>query len=759
MRDLLYIDGTLIDLDDKSTIAQTIKAWDVGDIRTRNANYTNRIKVPMTPNNRNTFGFPEDDNSQTDKPYIKLPCKLIQNGSETIPSGLAIITEAEDVYVVELYSGIISFFDEVSEKTLRDLDLSDFDSAGPTPKITYPFIDYGTMDETDNPLVLVGQEYPSFEYKTLIEQIIIQNGYTKNGSVFDDAKLSALYLSALGFGGYSEAFTKPKEFLARRDTSVVFNATGSNLKVNFTEVESNADGWYDGTNTYTVQDPQGGVYGGSWFLFEGYAYVDVNVVLAGGASGVTLEIFTPTSGPYAVSLGNGNNKRNLEISARTNGTQVGLTGPISGIEGNEFYMRARTSNGIGTATLTFVEAVLWNKVLPDIVIYTSAIGVMPLIKQKELMQDFFMRYGILAREGSVATKVMAALSEFTNLGAGATNWVTGVAPTITIAGFGTTKQLHGVLNASGKCTFEYDIDVTRSSDLTINILDEAKALIRQTGGIAMAIGNNTGEVEILVPTTARYISIQVSNNSASTCDVVVNVFDLQDQINSNNDKVLILKTIKEIIQDTSGAVDWTSKRDARDIPNSKFKFRNYAQNNYFKFENPDNLQESYARGNLDIPNLNTQNERDLFTSLFGISETLKMGNESAGYITAARIPVYEDGVETNDPGPRLTMLRDRRDPEPSLSGPGTGYKVAYTVDTLAPIDLSWQLFLDDSYVELKEALSKARLKTHYYNLTEEDIASLNIQRLIFDSGSYYLLSTIFNYVPNEVTKVELFKVA
>ena len=61
-------------------------------------------------------------------PYTKLACRFVDNGTETISNGIAIIEEwtGGDINITA-YSGIFDFFDTIGDKTLRDLDLSDSD--------------------------------------------------------------------------------------------------------------------------------------------------------------------------------------------------------------------------------------------------------------------------------------------------------------------------------------------------------------------------------------------------------------------------------------------------------------------------------------------------------------------------------------------------------------------------------------------------------------------------------------------------------
>jgi len=69
----IYIGDSLLDLSPGTVVAHTLKSNDIGDLKTRNANYTNQFKVPFTENNdriyenaKNHQSKPENFHSSTD---------------------------------------------------------------------------------------------------------------------------------------------------------------------------------------------------------------------------------------------------------------------------------------------------------------------------------------------------------------------------------------------------------------------------------------------------------------------------------------------------------------------------------------------------------------------------------------------------------------------------------------------------------------------------------------------------------------------
>lgn len=612
IRTIIYINGEVVDISPGTVVASTFKALEIGDIKTRNANYTNRFKLPKTTTNLRILEHADLIKSDTGKPYTKLPAKLVQNGLEIIPSGVAYIVDCEDGFNVNIYSGLISFFDAVADYKLHDLDFSSNDYGSLNNIVEVPYVDDGDLDQTLNPLPFSSVGY-SVPYKNIIEKIIATAGYTQVGSIFSDPKLAAMYLTALGWDGYNQRFTEPKEFEAFRDTSVVFNATGVAQKVNFTDVRKDANGWYDGVNTYTVQDPQGGLFGGTYFVFDVFATITISVVLS-GAPGIDIRLFS-NSGDYLLS-GVGSGTYELELSPRTSGS-------VSGIEATEVYMTIRTTLGIGTATVTFSVGRIFNKVSKVIQpTYVSILGILPDYKQRDLFRDFLVRFGVMLRE---------------------------------------------------------------------------------------------------------------------------------------TNRILEAKTIESILADRANAVDWTNKRDVAFQEKVAYDFRGYSQNNLIKYSVGDDLvNEETGQGNLPVGNENLSVTRDFYTSDFNSSITERLGNTSAGFVTTSRIPIEPD---QSDPGLRLLLIRGKYSYEPTLAGGVSSYNVGYFEDSLAPYSLTWQSFMEEYYPTLIKSLDRPKVVTRYYQLTEFDIATLDLFKLVFDNGDYFLINVVENFIPGRSTKVELFKVS
>ena len=634
-RVLIYIDNQLVDLLPDTVVATTFKAFDIGDITSRNASFTNRFRLPKTPANKQVFAFADNVNSGTDKPYKRLTARVVQDGIEILRSATVVLRESDKYFNIELYDGTRTFFSLLGEKTLSDLWQNPLpqntDYSLTESVIEYIWFNDGSLNESVGELDFAGR--PAIKYIDILNRIITENGYTKSGDVFSDTTLNALYLVTPMFEDrYNYKFKAPREFEALRDTSAVFNASSSGTLINFTNVIHNG-GLYDGTNTYKVTDP---IFGGTYFLCNAFAVLVIDsIVFSGGATRLRVAL-SSGSGNYVINDITAAGVYFFELSDNIGTDPLG--NPVTvviGNDGQEIYVTTRTTDNLGTPTgsavVTFgdgtsfrVECLRDN---PGATTYLNAGGVMPDLSQVDFLRDFAIRTGTLFRERN------------------------------------------GVLEC---------------------------------------------------------------------------------------------KTIAEIIDDRANAVDWTNKRDLSFQEEITYEFRDYAQNNHLRYQTGDDLtDEETGQGNISIDNENIELETEMYSSPFTSSHTRKHGNQTAGFITAAEIPIVEDGEDANDPEMRLLMVRDKRTSEPTLSDENDSYKVGYfeDVDGVEGKDAGFAHVVDTVYSTLQSHLQKAKTVTRYYNLSVVDIVSLDLFKLVFDSGAYYLINTVENFVPGRATKVQLFKVS
>lgn len=188
----VYINGVLCDLDEVNNPIQLVYAInDLGELKDRQAYSTNTFKLPPTQKNLTACGLPNNSNLIQTQPYRKNTAKIIQNGIEVLPNGIAIINGTSKEIEVQILSGLIGFFDKLGDKKITDLDLSEYDhiwnienvmnSQDNVEGYVYPVIDYGTMSATERTVDARNLRPATFR-KTIIEKIISEAGYTASGS-------------------------------------------------------------------------------------------------------------------------------------------------------------------------------------------------------------------------------------------------------------------------------------------------------------------------------------------------------------------------------------------------------------------------------------------------------------------------------------------------------------------------------------------------------------------------------------------------
>src|ERR1700758_1089094 len=113
----LFINDELADLSDDSPIALTFQINNLAEVQNQQGNTSNQFKLPLTQRNRRILGFPEDIPFTTNQPYQQYPPKLVHDGLEIIPDGMAELNNIEqDNANITVLSGNVDFFDAIDGK-------------------------------------------------------------------------------------------------------------------------------------------------------------------------------------------------------------------------------------------------------------------------------------------------------------------------------------------------------------------------------------------------------------------------------------------------------------------------------------------------------------------------------------------------------------------------------------------------------------------------------------------------------------------
>lgn len=272
----LFLNGQRVDLSNDSPIALTFQINNLAEVKNQQGNTSNQFKLPLTQLNRRILGFPDDIRLTNDLPYRKYEAKLVQDGIEIIPAGLAELSSADDNNAnITVLSGNVDFFDlidapiyEMGDKTkptgakqvFKPFNhIWNLSNAATSQKKTsgwlYPVIDYGSISAIPPYKIDVRQLRPAFFLKTAIELITGQTGYTVKGDLLTDPLYNKLLVPFAGdnFEHGTDYQTRPDDLgmlaLSTIDQQYVYgnpsNPQTGTFK--FQNEQSDPSGQFDGT--------------------------------------------------------------------------------------------------------------------------------------------------------------------------------------------------------------------------------------------------------------------------------------------------------------------------------------------------------------------------------------------------------------------------------------------------------------------------------------------------------------------------------
>ncbi len=194
MAELLYINDILIELTEKS-IAYTLQVSDIAEIKDRNADYTNNIKIPKTPDNVLALEMLATIGNTTEIQYNSVDVKYVVDGVELISSGQGLLKNSNKYYNLVIYDGNIALTELLGKSTLSELDWSAHDhslteaiytgSWSNTAGYIYPLGAFYTLDSlANNSPFIVDVSTPMMFLHTLIDMIFNQQNHTVTGAIF-----------------------------------------------------------------------------------------------------------------------------------------------------------------------------------------------------------------------------------------------------------------------------------------------------------------------------------------------------------------------------------------------------------------------------------------------------------------------------------------------------------------------------------------------------------------------------------------------
>lgn len=201
----LYILGQEIEIKGVD-LAQTKQANDIGNLETRQTNFTNSFTIPKTAKNTRTLNDLGLIGNNSNVPYQKNEAYLYaDNGECLIYKGWAVFNETSSDFKCNIYDGNLEIYKAIENKTLADLDLtaishvkdlaevvSTFDNSKP---YKYILADYNGKMIYDTDRINIDYLVPSVKASYLIEQIELYSGFKLNGSYRTNPNFTDLFIT------------------------------------------------------------------------------------------------------------------------------------------------------------------------------------------------------------------------------------------------------------------------------------------------------------------------------------------------------------------------------------------------------------------------------------------------------------------------------------------------------------------------------------------------------------------------------------
>ena len=231
----LKINDIVLDNEQDEVISQTLEVCSFENISTRNGDFTNSFKLPLTPRNRQAIGFIDDFNNTSRNQYIKLEAYLVDGSNEY--KGyvkLSVISYGQSNWIEGTFFGSNSdWFNEIKDKTMKELDLSEFNhswneteiitaiEANGTLGYDYTLIDYGRLKNYEgidaNLRVTTDFMYPQMKVETLVRAIFKDIGWIAQGTLFNQERFINMVQPFC-----AEEFSKSPEYI--KQFTKVYNA-------------------------------------------------------------------------------------------------------------------------------------------------------------------------------------------------------------------------------------------------------------------------------------------------------------------------------------------------------------------------------------------------------------------------------------------------------------------------------------------------------------------------------------------------------
>ena len=368
MAEELYLNNEQVFLPERS-VALTSQINNIAELKDRQSDYSNKIKIPKTPENIVTMDMLGIAGNQSRKPYTEVSVKYIIDGIEKISDGKGIVKNTNNYYNLVIYDGNISIINLLGNSTLEDLDLTSYDHD--LTQTNY----FDSFNNTSGYIYGVGRFYEnahistidinlqgvSFYIHTLMTTIFSEQGFTISGDLLSNVD----YLSRVVTmnTGYERPIVTPDSVVKTDSTPLVVDDT-------FTYPQT--------PEVYTVHD------------YTAAADTTYNVNLDGSVTKVT--------------------GTNYEFSIFLDGAPVGFAVCPDGTFNIDFQVQALTGQNIEVKLSVTSEYIAPDHVIEFTTAFTSTFSTIAVtteitfadligdMKQIDFVKDIMQHFGAIYRK-------------------------------------------------------------------------------------------------------------------------------------------------------------------------------------------------------------------------------------------------------------------------------------------------------------------------------------------------------------------------
>jgi hypothetical protein len=414
----LYIGNTPADLARETVIALTLQVHDLTNLESRDGNYSNSIKLPLTSLNKGLLGFANDVNSYSDIPYTRIAAQLHVNG--IVQSGFLQLDGVDgDFANVVFFSGNSGFFEAMGDKKLNDLDLSDFDSywniVGTTPNtfstknntsgVVWGIVEYGT-DEVyrtlTNALIVNPKTLrPCLYVHSIMQKILELTGFEMQGDFMTDNRyLTEIVPIVSNEPKHSDAWNAGQTFSGTLNTPITTHLDPSQTAIVTYSLDDTLDPGNNFTSFY-YRFPASGLYS-----------ADVSVDLlntTGRPVSALVELVYRDNPSNNVSI-----IQSETVTLPDTTTNILLQPNIDCLAGNDLYTVITFTNLSGIDDENVESNIVFEvfNITDTIISYTNLFeinGNMPEMTLKEFVKSLAQRYNLLFK-ADVVSQVITVLT-------------------------------------------------------------------------------------------------------------------------------------------------------------------------------------------------------------------------------------------------------------------------------------------------------------------------------------------------------------